>query len=414
MQPFEITAPLATLEGIFRKEGHELRFVGGFVRDRLLGKAPKDIDLATDADVGRMLEIAERHGFLDDAAAKANREAGPDRRRVIQTGVKHGTLTFVIGDTPCEITMLRIDVACDGRHAEVEHTTDWKADAARRDLTINAMSMDFAGRLYDYFGGRDDLDARIVRLVGDPDARITEDALRILRLWRMTQKWESGPAPTIDPASRAAACRHTGMLDRLSGERVWSEMQKILTGPRAPALLEDMHRAGVLEAIGVPWRAPAEAEAAHGRGVSALGMLASQMGFAGEAERLADRWRMSNEERQRLRFLVAEKGRVSERRIEDLLVDGTPRAWAVDLARLAGAAEARARTFDPPQFPLAGRDLVEALGMKPGPQIGARLRQARAAWVESRFALTREDLLEPFRRPPAKERGAAVAAAERD
>jgi poly(A) polymerase len=173
---------LAALEA----DGQEARFVGGCVRDGLLGRSVEDyIDLATPERPEQVIGLLERAGLP-----------------VIPTGLAHGTITTLADGRHFEITTLRRDVACDGRHAEVAFTDDFAADAARRDLTINAMSCDRAGRLYDYFGGRDDLAAGRVRFVGDAGARIAEDYLRILRFFRFFAHYGRPPAE----AAALAAC----------------------------------------------------------------------------------------------------------------------------------------------------------------------------------------------------------------
>jgi tRNA nucleotidyltransferase/poly(A) polymerase len=394
---------------LFEAEGFGIRRVGGCVRDWLLDVEAKDIDLCTDASVPEMLALAAKHGFVTDEEARAEKgRASPkdeNRRRIIKTGLDHGTLTFKVGDEAgYEITMLRTDAATDGRHATVAHTRNWKDDAERRDLTVNQMSMDRQGGIYDYFGGRQDLADRMIRLVGDPDERPRQDYLRILRLYRMYEKLAAGegPAPRIDPKTEAAVARNVDGLPSLSSERIWMEMAKILAGRNAATLVERMEKLGVVEAIGMPWQDRASAAAATSRGASALGVLSTQVAFPGGAEAIADRWKMSGDEKSWLVFLVAEKRRVSDRRIEDLLVDGKPRAWVVDLARVAGEGEARALSFLPPQFPVQGKDLLAELGMTPGPEVGKTLRQMREAWVSSRFTLEREQMLAPFR-PPVRD-----------
>lgn len=160
------TPELRILSGIFKKYNYEIRIAGGAVRDLLSGLAPKDLDFATTATPDEMKSM-----FTTEAIRMVN-----DR------GEKHGTITARINDKEnFEVTTLRIDVATDGRHADVEFTKDWKLDANRRDLTINSMFLDFDGSVYDYFYGYDDLKKKRVAFVGDPGTRIREDFLRIFR-----------------------------------------------------------------------------------------------------------------------------------------------------------------------------------------------------------------------------------------
>ena len=162
-----ISAAIIKLDKVFKNNKHEMRIVGGAVRDIALGKSPKDIDFATDATPDEMMEILDKAGI-----------------RHKPTGLEHGTITAILDNEPFEITTLRADTETDGRHAKVEFVKSWKEDAKRRDLTYNAMSMDIEGNVYDYFGGMDDLQDKVSKFVGDAEERITEDYLRILRYFR--------------------------------------------------------------------------------------------------------------------------------------------------------------------------------------------------------------------------------------
>lgn len=221
-----VAAVLAALPGA--------RAVGGCVRDALAGLASADVDIAAPLPPE---EIAAR---LRDAGLK-----------VFETGLAHGTLTAVLNRVPVEVTALRRDVLTDGRHAVVAWTTDWREDAARRDFTINAMSLAPDGALFDYFGGREDLAAGKVRFVGDPDTRLAEDYLRALRFFRFQARYGRG-AP--DAAAVAAIRRAVPGLARLSAERVWMELKRILAVPDPVATVALMAETGVLGAVlGVPF-----------------------------------------------------------------------------------------------------------------------------------------------------------------
>ena len=209
-------------------DGHAARFVGGCVRDGLLGlpDVGRELDVATPERPDQVIRLLERAGLP-----------------AIPTGLAHGTVTTIADGRRFEITTLRRDVACDGRHAEVEFTDDFALDAARRDFTINAMSCDDAGRLYDYFGGRADLTAGRVRFVGDAAARIAEDYLRILRFFRFFAYYGRPPAD----AEALAACRAAAPeLRRLSGERIQAEMVRLLEAADPVPALRLMVETGVL------------------------------------------------------------------------------------------------------------------------------------------------------------------------
>ena len=180
-----ITPNLKKINNIFSKNKFEVRIIGGAVRDIALGKQPKDIDLATDATPDEMIAMFDKAGI-----------------RHIPTGIEHGTVTAVIDKEPYEITTLRADVETDGRRAKVKFVRNWKADAQRRDLTYNAMSLDFNGKIYDYFDGMNDLQNKVSKFVGDPSERIKEDYLRIQdicdsKVDLINPKWEEDTTTAI-------------------------------------------------------------------------------------------------------------------------------------------------------------------------------------------------------------------------
>ena len=193
-------ATLAVLEAL-AAGGAQARFVGGSVRDALLGRSIGDIDIATPAPPERVMEVLEKRGI-----------------KVVPTGFAHGTVTAIAGTPPrhFEITTLRRDVETYGRRARVAFDADWAADAARRDFTINAIFLDPDGTLHDPVGGLADLRARRVRFVGDPATRIAEDVLRILRYYRFEARFGTGLG---DPQARAACRAMAHLLPNLSAER---------------------------------------------------------------------------------------------------------------------------------------------------------------------------------------------------
>ena len=229
-----LTPPLLHLQEIFKRRGYSLRLVGGVVRDLLLGVKPKDVDLATECTPTEMVDMFEAANI-----------------RHIPTGIQHGTITVHMADTQTdyEITTLRVDRETDGRHAVVDFTTDWKLDAERRDLTINAMSLDLQGKLYDYFDGQKHLDERRIVFVGDPVTRIREDYLRILRYFRFYGRLV-GQEGQHEPENMHAIKTLAPGLRNISVERVWMEMRRILIGGHAPHLVRVMYETGVADCIG--------------------------------------------------------------------------------------------------------------------------------------------------------------------
>ncbi|MFT9014691.1 MAG: CCA tRNA nucleotidyltransferase, partial [Acetobacter sp.] len=204
----------------------QARLVGGAVRDLLLRMPVADVDMAVPQPPDDVMAVLRAAGL-----------------RVEATGLAHGTVTAVLDGTPYEITTLRRDVLTDGRHAVVRWTDDWREDAARRDFTINAMTLDRHGLLHDYFGGQADLNRGRVRFVGDATLRITEDALRILRFFRFQGRYGHGQP---DGEAVGAIASSTALLRGLSVERVWSELRRILAGPNVAAVVALMAQTGVL------------------------------------------------------------------------------------------------------------------------------------------------------------------------
>jgi poly(A) polymerase/tRNA nucleotidyltransferase (CCA-adding enzyme) len=363
------------------------RAVGGAVRDTLAGRAVQDVD------IGAPLPPEE--------VAPRLRAAG---LRVFETGLAHGTLTAVKNGERVEVTSLRRDVLTDGRHAEVEWTTDWREDAARRDFTINAMSLAADGRLWDYFGGRDDLAAGRVRFVGDAATRIAEDYLRALRFFRFQARYGRGEP---DAAALAAIREAVPGLARLSAERVWSEWKRLLEAPDPRGAVALMQAAGVLPAV-LP-----EAEWPNARLDRLAAALpdpllrtAALLRPDADVARLAERLRLSGEERDSLVWLSvarddllpepddAELRRILARRDGVPLPDLVREAWLAEARDGAPRAALRARILATPRpaFPLRGADLIAA-GLPPGPDLGRRLARARAAWIEAGCDTPREALL---------------------
>jgi poly(A) polymerase/tRNA nucleotidyltransferase (CCA-adding enzyme) len=343
----------------------EARLVGGSVRDALTERDVADVDLASPLPPD---QVAAR-------LAAAGLKSAP-------TGVEHGTVTAISGHRGFEVTTLRRDVETDGRRAVVAYTDDWREDAARRDFTINAMSMTRRGEVFDYFGGIADLRDGRVRFVGDPAQRIAEDYLRILRFFRFHAHYGEG-AP--DEAAVAAIRQGVSGLALLSAERVWSELKRILAAPDPVASVRLMRETGVLAAV-LPEGTDPERLArlvAAGAPVDPLLRLAAVI--EGDAEPLAERLRLSSAERTRLTALRsgdAPHASDDDAALRRLLADSPPdilsgRAW---LAGGDAALQARIMAIEPPVFPLQGRDL-RAAGVPEGKALGDTLRELRAWWL---------------------------------
>jgi poly(A) polymerase len=212
----------------------EARIVGGYVRDFLSGRTPKEIDMATNLTPDVIMKICEKNGL-----------------KAIPTGLSHGTVTVLVGGISIEVTTLRVDVACDGRHAEVLFTNNWEEDARRRDFTINALYADADGNLYDYFRGINDLQSKIIRFIGNPEERIHEDCLRIMRYFRFLGYFEYSEAIQLDKGSFDSAVKLSENLKKISVERIRDELMKTLQSKSPQVPMRLMQQSGIFEKIGL-------------------------------------------------------------------------------------------------------------------------------------------------------------------
>lgn len=360
-----VRAVLAALPGA--------RIVGGAVRDLLTGRAVSDVDVATD--------------FLPQTVIARLRAAG---LRAIPTGLAHGTVTALADGGQVEVTTLRQDVETDGRHAVVAFTEDFAVDAARRDFTINAMSLAPDGTLYDYFGGAEDLAAGRLRFVGDAAVRIAEDYLRILRFFRFFLRY-GREAP--DQATASALAAGAPKLTTLSAERLWSETAKILSvaDPRPGlALMAELRVLPVLLPEAAPdWAARLDRLAEAEAPAEPVLRLAALIADAARADQTARRLKLSNAERDRLAAFLS--GTLPAADADDTLLRQALAETSKDIligrsflrhepGEAARAFRARLRAMAAPVFPLQGRDGL-ALGLQPGPALGVALRAVRDWWI---------------------------------
>lgn len=344
------------------------RYVGGAVRDTLLGLEVKDIDIATPLPPKEVMARLEKAHI-----------------RSIPTGIDHGTVTAVLPGGPVEITTLRLDVSTDGRRATVAFASEWRDDAARRDFTINALYADTQTlEILDYFGGMADLRMRCVRFIGDPRQRIREDHLRILRYFRFQARFGSQPA---DNASEMACSELAATLKGLSRERVGMETMNLLGLPDPAPTVARMEQLGVMAVI-LP--------EAHVDGLTRLIAEEKRQGIAPDAirrlaallpadvplaEQIAARFRLSGAQKKRLAAAAARGGNDENARA---LAYRLGRDQALDRLLLAGADTAPLRNWDIPAFPLKGGEIVAA-GVQAGPDVARILQGVEARWVEEGF-----------------------------
>jgi len=362
------TAPWAERAGLIAlAQRLEARFVGGAVRDCLLGHAVADIDLATPLSPETVIERVRDSGF-----------------KPVPTGIAHGTVTAVLPDGPVEVTTLRRDVSTDGRHAVVAFTDDWREDAARRDFTMNALYADPAtGELFDYFGGLDDLKAGRVRFIGDPLQRIAEDHLRILRFFRFHARF----GQAVDEAGLEACTQRANDLMALSRERIAAELLKLLVAARAVPVIALMVERGIFRAV-IPeidtegaerLAVLAERERAAGVAPDAIRRLAALLPPQA-AEAVGARLKLSNLDRKRLISATAGPGDEGPH----ALAYRVGVAGAVDRLLLAGEPVDAIRDWTPPTLPLTGGALV-ARGIGKGPEVARLLRQIESRWIAEGF-----------------------------
>ncbi len=356
----------AGLSGLVRILG-DVRFVGGCVRDTLLGIPVSDVDLATPLAPETVIEYLKQAGIA-----------------AIPTGIAHGTVTAVIESGPVEVTTLRRDVSTDGRHATVAFTDNWREDAARRDFTMNALYADPAtGAISDFFGGKADLEARRVRFIGDPYQRIAEDHLRILRFFRFLARFGDSP----DAAAVEACTARARDLMALSRERIRDELLKLLVAKDAVSVVELMIERGIFVPVlpevasAVQLAHLAARESETGIAPDPIRRLAALLP-AGAAESIGARLKLSNLQRRRLiAAVVPPEGEAKplayragqESAVDRLLLSDRPISETVLVAG-----------WEAPRFPLRGGAIV-ARGIKAGPQVAKLLRQAEERWISEGF-----------------------------
>lgn len=393
---------LLNLLAILNQDGEEARIAGGAVRNALMQESISDVDIATTCLPQEVMKRAASAGF-----------------KAVPTGIEHGTVTVVVHHVGYEVTTLRADVRTDGRRAEVAFGRNWQGDANRRDFTINGLYATADGEVIDLVGGLADIKSRTLRFIGDPERRIAEDHLRILRFFRFFAWYGSGRP---DSEGLKACVRMKESLAKLSAERVWSELKKLLAAPDPSRALLWMRQAGVLSVVlpeGEKWGI----DAIHGLvGTETnlgwdrdplLRLMAIVPPFGDRIDELASRLKLSNGERERLgtwaRAELPEPD-LDQHLFVRMLYRGEP-AGVIDRLKL-GLASARAsgdkaavmkeagylrllefaQNWRRPVFPVSGADLLKQ-GVTSGPAVGTRLRDLEDQWLSSDFKLTKNQLL---------------------
>lgn len=403
------TPELEALVALFKKYNYELRIAGGAVRDILMKIKPKDVDLATTATPDQMKDMFNKE----------------EVRMINAKGEKHGTITPRIHNKEnFEVTTLRIDVRTDGRHADVVFTTNWQLDANRRDLTINSMFLGFDGTVYDYFYGYDDVLKRRVIFVGDADVRIKEDYLRILRYFRFYGRI-AADAHSHDKTTLAAIKANANGLAKISGERIWAELQKIVVGNFGRELIIEMLACDLLKYCGLPAqpnitefeRICRDLEHFEQPHLPILYMI-SLVHSAEEVIQLHERLKLSAYERDLALFITQQRDRVSEFNLRPtelvnpifLQVDSeyktlndyqklclqpfAKRDYVEQLLKYTNKLEIynQLRAWQTPSFPVNG-NMLKGHGLV-GKKVGLVISELRLLWADSDFKLTADELLE--------------------
>jgi poly(A) polymerase len=382
---FNITAELQHLLDMLNNNGAMPRFVGGMVRDAIIGIKNADIDIATKLLPEQVMQILSQNKI-----------------RCIDTGSKYGTVTALIGQTQAEITTLRIDTECDGRHTKPIFTDDFEQDALRRDFTINAMSYcPYKQELYDYTGGYDDLIAKKLRFIGDPKERIEEDHLRILRFFRFSDRF----AKAVDKASLDSCILLRHMLKNISRERILLELNKMIMSETSDNVFKQMFDAKILEEI-IPGA------------VFDLSLLASMpldtaLRYASllhktdidMAQKILRDMKFSNSNTKQIMDLIAFKQKNKDSSLLNLKeiknifyplwVDNIQLEpyLAISMMKENKNYEALVQITEnpPPIFPVNGDDIL-SLGIT-GKDIGITLERIKSKWIESEFSLSKKELL---------------------
>jgi poly(A) polymerase len=363
------------IAALFNRAGYQIFFVGGCVRNTLLGQDVADIDMATNA--------------LPQTGIDLSRAAG---LKAIPTGIDHGTITVIAEGIPHEITTFRTDVATDGRHAEVVFSDSLLEDAQRRDFTMNALYSDVEGLLHDPINGLPDLRARKIKFVGDAHQRIEEDFLRVLRFFRF-HAWYGDPASGLDQDGLAACAGAIDGLASLSRERVGAEMVKLLSAPDPAPAIASMAQAGILNATMQGADPKALAPLVYfeaGRTVD----WRRRAAVLGGSD-LANTWRLSKRDATHLRLVREEIGSLTA--LHSLAYrHGSEVAINVALARAAIYEQPPSASMDKDireaantVFPVKAVDLPNLSG----PALGAKLRDLEAVWIDSVFTKSKEQLL---------------------
>lgn len=384
-----LTDEVLTIFRILLTEGDEIRLVGGCVRDFMLGLKSNDVDFACKYPPQKTLELLGAKGI-----------------KTIATGLEHGTVTAIINDKTMEITTLRQDVECDGRHAKVKFCDSYKEDAKRRDFTINALYMDKDGKLYDYFNGLADLNRGIVRFIGDPRKRIEEDNLRILRFFRFHGRF----GDEIDYNSMQSCFDARELLANLSGEVITKEMEKILALANYDQVITLMEHAKVFsvllnaDKVNLSGLQLANALSSDLSLTSKLFILGSYGGKLLECrKKMYASWQLTKDVKTFLTTVVEQKYNLEHKEDIVAMLERHNKQFTKEYALCSYIEHKTQYELEQileqieaaviPIFPVSAKDLMDAKLAVAGPKISTLLGICKTLWIQSNFTLSKDKLL---------------------
>lgn len=376
-----------------KQHGSETRIVGGAVRDSMQNAVPHDCDMATTATPDDMMTIAHALGIK--TLPDWNDYKNNPEKVAVQGGLKHGTVSFIINGEVIEVTTLRQDINTDGRHADTQFIKDFKEDARRRDFTFNACSVDMDGKLYDYFGGKADLDNGNVCFVGDAEKRIKEDYLRILRFFRFSTRY--GHPDSINNDALQAIIKNAGGLKKISGERIQSEMFRILEHKNGIEWLNVMQRCHVLDEISLKMNPLTEDEISDLKSIHTASAIMGRLCVLHpeiNVPEIMSRWRMSKKDVDCINFIQKYSNTKNDsiKTFEEMTMH-------CDKGLVVSLLDSFSRyddamfilNMEPLILPINGND-VKALGYK-GKEIREVLDNARKMWFDSNRTMDKDELI---------------------
>jgi tRNA nucleotidyltransferase/poly(A) polymerase len=363
-----INNDLKQLRTYFQNENFDIRICGGACRDYILGLEPNDIDICTNANPEQQIEIYKKNDV-----------------RYFETGIKHGTIMVVLNHVPYEITSLRIDTNQDGRWADVQFINDWYLDSSRRDFTFNAISMTFDGKIVDPFDGKKDLLNNIVRFVGNPNDRIQEDYLRILRFYRFNARFGKKHVLKI---TENALINNAAGLKQISRERVWAEMKKIFAHDKVIDTLVLMQKHGIFKYIDfrddVSFHHLAYFKKLTNNPVVRLVMFTGSMGANSPGfDYIACDWKLSNEEAYLGKFVLKYWDTITIKKAKEMLTEKVNKEVIFETLKAAKLYKPTIETWNVPAFPINGAELMPRYS---GKELGEEIKKLRQMWYDFNFS----------------------------